>query len=285
MSVVGPSRIPTVTVAGPVGPLAAHDLPPAPERHLGTVVLVPGYTGSKEDFSLVARLIAAAGRRYVAIDLRGQHESFGPDDPAAYTVDALADDVLAVCRATGDAPVHVVGHSFGGLVARAAVLRAPSVALSLTLMASGPAAVSGATAERARLLQRLLAAMTQAEVADHAEATDPALAARPATVRAFLRKRFVAHSRTGLLAMGDAIVSEPDRVAELAAVGIPVHVIHGVADDAWSPAEQRDMAERLGATYTVIDGSVHSPAVEQPRDTARAMVSFWAEVEAAVPTR
>ncbi|HVE99221.1 MAG TPA: alpha/beta hydrolase [Mycobacteriales bacterium] len=281
MSVVGPARLTTRFVDGPAGPLAVHDLAPDGEQR-ATVVLVPGYTGSKEDFAPVARLVASAGYRYVAMDLRGQYESRGPDDPAAYAVDALADDVLSVCAYVGGA-VHLVGHSFGGLVTRAAVIRDPAVARSLTLVGSGPAAVTGGTAERAAMLQAMLAELSQAQISDHAEATDAALAARPAAVRAFLRKRFVAHARAGLLGMGRAILGEPDRVAELAATGVPLHVLHGADDDAWLPAAQREMATRLGATYTVIDGSVHSPAVEQSEVTAAAMSGFWAEVDSAVP--
>ena len=63
------------------------------------------------------------------VDQRGQYESPGPDDPAAYTVAELAGDVLAVARAAAGGtgrPLHLVGHSFGGLVARAAVLADPA---------------------------------------------------------------------------------------------------------------------------------------------------------------
>ena len=285
MSVVGPARLVTTTVDGPIGPLAVHDVAPAaPDRGV-TVLLVPGYTGSKEDFAPIARRVSGAGYRYVAMDLRGQHESPGPDDPAAYAVDVLAEDVHAVWSAAGSEPVHLVAHSFGGLVARAAVIRRPAMARSLTLIGSGPAAVTGATADRARLLRDLLDAMSQAEIADHAEATDAALAARPAVVRAFLRKRFVAHARAGLLGMGVAIRHEPDRVEELAATGVPVHVMHGVDDDAWQPSVQADMAARLRAAYTVIPGSVHSPAVEQPAATARALIRFWSDVESGAQQR
>jgi hypothetical protein len=47
------------------------------------------------------------------------------DDPSAYTVEALGRDLLAVVDELREGPVHLVGHSFGGLVARAAVLRRP----------------------------------------------------------------------------------------------------------------------------------------------------------------
>ena len=65
----------------------------------------------------------------------------GPDDPAAYSVAELAADVLAVARqlrAESAGPLHLLGHSFGGLVARAAVLAEPGLFTSLTLLGCGP---------------------------------------------------------------------------------------------------------------------------------------------------
>src|ERR671927_1325751 len=84
------------TFDGGAGPLAALDTGGDGER--GTVLLVPGFTGSKEDFAPLLRPLCAAGHRVVALDQRGQFESPGPDDPARYTVAELAGDVVAVGR-------------------------------------------------------------------------------------------------------------------------------------------------------------------------------------------
>jgi pimeloyl-ACP methyl ester carboxylesterase len=77
--------------------------------------------------------------------------------------------------------------------------------------------------------------------------------------------------------MADAILDEPDRVSELAAVGLPILVAHGEADDAWLPHVQADMAERLGARHEIILNSIHSPAVENPLRTLEVLLDFWAE--------
>src|SRR5881409_2688107 len=98
----------------------------APERDLkGTALLLPGFTGSKEDFIALHAPLAAAGYRTVAVDGRGQFETGGPqDDESAYAQSELAQNVLAQAAAVG-APVHLVGHSLGGQIARAAVLVDP----------------------------------------------------------------------------------------------------------------------------------------------------------------
>lgn len=259
------------TVATPAGPVALL------EAGAGApVLLVPGYTGTKEDFVALLPLLAATGRRAVAMDLPGQYETPGPDDPAAYTPDALAATVLAVAAGLGRP--DLVGHSFGGLVARAAVLADPGAVRSLTLLDSGPAAIGGDRRERMAALEPLLATgglpAVYAGLAALA-AADPAWVALPDGHKAFLRHRFLSGSPAGLAGMGDALRSEPDRTAALKGTGVPVLVAYGEHDDAWPPAVQAAMAARLGAPTAVVPGAVHSPAAQQPAATARALLDFW----------
>jgi pimeloyl-ACP methyl ester carboxylesterase len=270
------------TLDGGAGPLAALDTGgPAAE---GTALLVAGYTGSKEDFAPLLAPLAAAGVRAVAIDQRGQYESPGPDDPGRYGVAELAGDLLAVGRAlradAGD-PVHLLGHSFGGLVARAAVLADPTMFASLALLGSGPSRLTGRRAELLDHLAPLLEAggveLVHATM-EQLAMTDPRAQAVPEATRRFLATRFLHNAAAGLRGMADAMLTEPDRVAELAATGVPVLVAHGEADDAWLPSVQADMAHRLGARHEVIEGSIHSPAVENPRRTVAVLLDFWASV-------
>ena len=263
--------LPTRVLALPRGDLAYHDV--APAAPVATAVLVPGYTGSKEDFALLAAPFAAAGVRYVAIDQRGQYESPGPDDPAAYTVDALAADLLDFLAALDAGPVHLVGHSFGGLVARAAVLRAPAVVTSLALLGSGPAGLSGPRVDGMRALEPVLDAHGPEALFEAILAASPVRAEGP--LRSFLRERFLRSNVTGLRAMGDALTDEPDRVDDLRTTGVRTFVACGEHDDAWPPDVQRAMARRLGAPFEAIPGAVHSPAAEAPEQTAKALLRFW----------
>lgn len=284
MSLVAPLPFPPGTrrlsVPVPGGPLAALE-------HDGgepAVVLVPGYTGSKEDFRLVLAPLASTGRRTVAVDQRGQYESAGPDDPAAYTVEALAADLLALLDSLGTGPVHLVGHSFGGLVCRAAVLKRPEAVRSLTLMCSGPEGLTGPRVELLPLLATVLEQGGMPALVDAVEALgvdDPRTQAVTPEVRAFLRVRMLSSSPAALIGMAEGLTGEPDLVAELRATGVPVLVVHGAADDAWAPAVQAEMAERLGARYVVVPDAMHSPAVENPAPTADAMTSFFDDVERA----
>jgi pimeloyl-ACP methyl ester carboxylesterase len=178
--------------------------------------------------------------------------------------------------------VHLVGHSFGGLVSRAAVLAQPSAVRSLTLMSSGPAALTGPRVELLPLLAPVLAQggmPALVDAVDALEADDAQVQARPPEVRAFLRRRMLASTPAGLLGMADGLTGEPDRVDELRGTGVPVLVLHGQDDDAWVPDLQREMALRLGARYLVVPDALHSPAVENPPVTAAALLAFLDDVE------
>src|SRR3954454_22569255 len=221
---------------GRAGPLVGLDT--GGEALHGAVLMVAGYTGSKEDFAPLLAPLADAGYRVVAIDQRGQYESPGPDDPAAYSVEELGEDVLAVARVlreeSGD-PLHLLGHSFGGLVTRAAVLAEPGTFSSFTLLGSGPSRLTGGRAELLDHLGPWLDAggvQLVHETLEQVAMTDPKAQAVPAPTREFYTRRFLSNSAAGLRGMADAMLNEPDRVAELAATGLPLMVAHGEADDA-----------------------------------------------------
>lgn len=112
--------------------------------------------------------------------------------------------------------------------------------------------------------ERSLSSATASDAGEAAKATETT------EVTAFLRRRWLRTARESYLSMAQVLVSADDRVDELVPLlaAVPVLVAHGAADDAWSPAQQADMAQRLRANYVVIEDAGHSPAYEAPGSTA-----------------
>jgi pimeloyl-ACP methyl ester carboxylesterase len=273
------------------GPFAALEAVPASgvcERE--AALLVPGYTGSKEDFLAVLAQLADGGRRVFAIDMRGQFETPGAHDHDGYSASALGSDILALLRATGAR--HLLGHSYGGLIAREAVLASSGGELaSLTLMSTGPAALTGPRAEELRGMLEFLGAedglpgpaALQAGIAEIWQSyLEPQSAASgvPGPIVAFLAKRMFSNDPAGLVLMARHLLGAEDRTAELARLReLAILVIYGENDNSWSPEAQEAMAARLAARRVCIPGAVHSPAVEAPATTAGTLTRFWNAAE------
>ena len=92
------------------------------------VVLLPGTGSTARSWEAVATSVGAS-RTVLAVDLRGHGES---DWPGSYSIALMAQDVGALLDALA-APVDLVGHSLGGLVALRVAAAQPRLVRRLVL--------------------------------------------------------------------------------------------------------------------------------------------------------
>ncbi|TFC82660.1 alpha/beta hydrolase [Cryobacterium sp. TmT2-59] len=256
----------------PVGRLTGlRSRPVGPSR--GTVLLVPGFTGSKEDFGGFLPLLAAHGWDAWSYSQRGQADSAAPVGEENYTLELFARDAVAVAALIGrDGPVHLLGHSFGGVVARAAAIRSPWSFSDLTLLCSGPHGWAGRLDREETIIRsRGSAALWDEDNPHTVGRADAELTAD----EAFRRLRMGRTSDDSLLGAAEILSDPTDTTAELLGTGLDVLVAHGADDPAWPQEWQRTMASRLDGTYEIIPDAAHSPQRENPVATAAVLDRFW----------
>jgi pimeloyl-ACP methyl ester carboxylesterase len=277
-----PHHAQRVTLPGRYGPLAALRRPVAGDGPI--VLLVPGFTASKEDFAALVDPIAAAGIEPIAIDLPGQYESSGPAELDAYLpaqLGALVAELIGKLAADGR-PVLLLGHSYGGLVVRGAML-ADAPVRGLTLLSTGPNELPmGPRRQMLDIAEEVLrnqGVSALAQLRDALDRQNPLWQQNPDDLKDFLRKRFRRTSLESLVGMAVGLRSEPDLVDQLArtleAKGTPCLVACGADDDAWPVSTQRDMAERLDADFAIIPDARHSPPTENPAALAGILLATW----------
>ncbi|WP_255513569.1 alpha/beta fold hydrolase [Homoserinibacter sp. GY 40078] len=235
------------------------------------VVLIPGATGSKEDFALMLPLLAEAGYRVEAYDLAGNYESHlaGPPADGRYDYSLFVDDLTAVL-ASG-APAHLLGYSFAGIIAQLVVAEHPELVRSLTLLTTPPDA--GNSYRHVKLIGPLSWVLTP-----HVGAGLMIWGIRTNKNRvgpsrlAFVQSRFALTRRECVDDIVGLMMRAPDVAASVRAAGIPVLVATS-RHDLW-PVERYSLhADRLGARLAVYETG-HSPCETTPHQLVRDMLEL-----------
>ena len=264
--------------AAPSGGLARVSLGRADR---GRVVLMPGVTGSKEDFTLMLPLLADAGYRVEAFDLAGQYESAaaGPENlgrpRARYDYRLFLDDLYAVLE-SGATPVHVLGYSFAGLVAQLALSERPELFGSLTLLSTPPA--TGQVFRGVKRIGRFsgLASPKQG-AALLLWGIRNNLNGVPPRRLAFVRERFALTRRSSVDDIVGLMMATPDVTSAVRAVRIPKLVAVG-AHDLWPSAQYAAHARRISARLALY-ATGHSPCETAPHQLVRDMLAVFAQTE------
>jgi pimeloyl-ACP methyl ester carboxylesterase len=245
------------------------------------VLLLPGVTGSKEDFVLMFPLLADAGYRVESIDLAGQYESWqaGPwnlDPPRPrYDYRLFADDIIAALEDApdGSGPVHVLGYSFAGLVAQQVLVERPELFASLTLLSTPPAA--GQVFRGVKRIGRFsTGASPRTGAALMLWGIRNNLNRVPPRRIAFVRERFALTRRDSVNDIVGLMMTTPDVSREVAAVPIPKLVAVG-EHDLWPAAEYAEYARAIGGELRLYPTG-HSPCETTPHQLTRDMLAMFA---------
>lgn len=275
-----------LAIPAPAGELTATLAQAAPADEGGAepvrALFIPGFTGSKEDFSSFLPMVQDAGYTALAYSQRGQADSAAPKRTREYRIENYVEDALAVARSFGaeDVPVHLVGHSFGGIIARATAIADPTLFRTLTIFSSGPK-----PGPRMWLMNgmRLLYGPLGARIAHRL--IHPRMPKEPQgnSHLEVLRLRALATPMAGLRGIARIVSRFPDMTERLRATGLPLNVVVGANDTMWPVQWYEPWAKRLGASFTLIPDAAHSAQLENPSALLEALTAFWAANDGADP--
>ena len=120
--------------------VALHYLEAGPKEG-ELVVLLHGFPEFSHGWRPLMAVLAEAGFHVIAPDQRGYAESDKPAGWAAYDVDRLVADVLAILDHVGAAQANVVGHDWGAIVAWWTATTHPDRVKRLIALSAGHPAV------------------------------------------------------------------------------------------------------------------------------------------------
>jgi len=256
------------------------------------LVLCHGFWDHARGFATLAPLLADAGYRVCAVDVRGHGDS---DWAHTYFWWGWVGDVVRVIESL-DREVAVIGHSFGGGVAvDTAVVLPQRVRKVVNIDGFGPPPDDATVAPVPERLENFLDLRRKltmrpdwkpypslADLIARRGAQNPRLSPQWLQYFVFHAARQTEAGwiwKADLQMTGGAGPWKPDFVAlSYAALEVPLLAIEGTEDDTWGPMDDAIVAPRLARAPDVtrcrVAGAGHFVHMEKPRETAAAILDF-----------
>lgn len=215
--------------------------------------------------------------RVVAWDAPGYGSSADPDGPPGMS--GYADAVAELVKELGE-PVHLLGVSWGGVIAIQVALSYPELLRSLLLV--GASRGAGRSAEAAERLRRQAELLAQSGPEEFARQRAPALLsahADPALVERVVETMAAAVRMPGYGYSTEAM-AETDHSDRLAQVSVPTLVLCGAEDTVTGPAESQALTDGIPDAVSVsVAGAGHLANQEKPESVNAWITSFLPIIE------
>jgi pimeloyl-ACP methyl ester carboxylesterase len=247
----------------------------------GPVVLLScGLANTRENWRPHVESFVAAGLRLVLWDYRGHGLSDAPDDPAAYSIERVVDDLGRVVDwASPGEPAIVGGLSFGGLASLHLTLARPERVRALLLVDTGPGFKNPKAQARWESMVERTASFVETQgmrafVDGRARETTIGLHPERPAARA-AADAIAAQVPHGIAHFARRVAGPaPPVIDQLASIQVPALVLVGEQDDAYLRAAEV-MEDRLPrARKVTIAGAGHLVNLDEPVAFEQAVIEF-----------
>ncbi len=240
------------------------------------VLMLHGSGGNFRSFAPQVETLASLGFRAVAWNMPGYGAS-APVEP--YEFKGLAARAVALLESlapvTGGAPVALVGHGMGGMVAQELTLRRPDLVRQLVLVASAAAVQpdDGYSRHVAQLLAWLDEGRAMPDIAEMLLPRLVGTGALPAGVQLATLCQAEVHAATWRRAL--QALARFDRRPALGHLHVPTLLVVGEQDRVTPPALMQAMAAVIsGAQCVTLSHCGHLPHLERPDEFDALLIDF-----------
>ena len=244
------------------------------------IVLVHGLGEHSGRYEYLAGHCTARGFAVHALDHYGHGKSEGL---AGYVerfsvyLDGVRELLAYVREQQAGAPLFLLGHSMGGLIAAAFLREAQSEFRAGVL--SGPALKSDAAPPAIVLwVNRLLSSLAPTLPMI---ALDPAGVSRdPEVVRAYVSDPLVHHGKVRARLIAEMMAAMKQTLAHASEISLPILIMHGEDDTLTSPDGSREFFAHAGSTdktLKIYPGLYHEIFNEPEKDAVLGEMTDWLE--------
>lgn len=205
-------------------------------------------------------------------EFRGCGKSTPPKDLSEVSMHLFAEDFISVIKSLNRGPVHLVGHSAGGLIAALMLAKEPGLFKKAVLL--DPVGAQGVTFDRSMIVafeqmkqdKNLTAAVIGSTIHNNNPDTD------------FFQQVVIEDAFHGVKAVGHWVLEALDGLdvrEELKSVKNEVLVLHGEYDTLLPMADSRALAGLFArGQFQVLEGQGHCGNVESPEKFVNKVTNY-----------
>ena len=256
-----------------------------------------GGPGAPSDHLEPLEAMIATGRRVITYDQLGCGKSDQPDKPDMWTVELYVEEVGVVCKALGLDRVHILGHSWGGMLGMEYALT-QATGLASLIVSSSPASVPQYLVEANRLRSELppdvLAALLKHETAETTSTQEYKDAVKVFDTRHLFRREIWpdymkrASARIGQVyevmwgpseSHSTGVLKDWDITDRLGEIRVPTLILSGHYDEVTPSVVQTVHDGISGSEWVLFEHSAHTSYGEEPERYMHVLDDFLNRVE------